>query len=517
MNITTQNLSANKPVKLSPAKRPQQDSTNFRQDVKKQASFNLVDVNHNRLLVKKSKVSFSGKGALNLPKNLELEKRVSSALEVLGRDDIILVGQNLKESRASLLGSISAAKNVIKKVFFIQDDKMKGALALRKGDKGLPEVINLNEDLLTVRSQGPEGDIPVQKGSEAYLAEGDEVVTSNFRFAVQDLPMVQLGDLRRTTVKEFDFSETVKKNIERLNKASINQILPGQGTGKAKRITFKDVGGQDKAIKELKRAVVFPLKYPQAYKHSDVSHGVILTGGPGTGKTLLAHALANETNAHFIKLNGLEMESQWTGVAEENWRRLFDDAKGNQPCIIFIDEFDAVARKRTGSEVSRHDDKIVDQLLTVMDDLEKEGHNVVVVAATNRIDVLDDAIIRSGRFGKHIAVEKPDSAEACKNILDIHTRNKPVSDKFDKDEFAKKMFAIKTSGADIAHLANEANTNAMERTGIFAKMEDGTFVESDIDNMKIEPQDFDKAFEDFKAQQKLTKKDEEKKLMGFGR
>lgn len=116
---------------------------------------------------------------------------------------------------------------------------------------------------------------------------------------------------------------------------------------------------------------MFPMKYPEAYKGRMISHGTILYGPPGTGKTLIAQALANESDANFIKLNGLEMSSCWVGQSEKNWRNLFEKAKKNQPCIIFVDEFDAVAKNR-GEAQGRHDDKVVNQLLTLISDIEKE-------------------------------------------------------------------------------------------------------------------------------------------------
>ena len=218
-------------------------------------------------------------------------------------------------------------------------------------------------------------------------------------------------------------------------------------------------------------------------------------GPPGTGKTLIAQALANETQADFVKLNGLEMESKWVGQSEENWRNLFDQARENQPSIIFIDEFDAVAKKRGGADV--YGDKVVNQLLTLMSDVEKNGDEIYVIAATNKVDVLDDAITRSGRFGKHIEVKAPETVEGVNKILDIHTRNKKLSNDVNKTELSKKLLDIKATGADIAHIVNSANENAFERAGIYTKMENGTFEKSDIDNLNITFDDFTKAIKDF--------------------
>lgn len=252
-----------------------------------------------------------------------------------------------------------------------------------------------------------------------------------------------------------------------------------------------------------KKSVIYPLKYPKAFKV--MNHGVMLVGGPGTGKSLLAEAVANESGASFIKLNGLEMESKWVGESEENWRVLFASAKENQPSIIFIDEIDAVAKQREGSTTSRHDDKVVNQLLTLMSDLEKDGDNIFVIGATNKDDLLDEALVRSGRFGKMISVPNPD-LEGCRMIFDIHSKDKKLSDDFDRDLFSKKLYDAGVNGADIAAVVEDAQTNAYLRNGIFDKMENGTFDYSDIEELTIEPEDFEFALDALKAQKKSSKK-----------
>ena len=189
------------------------------------------------------------------------------------------------------------------------------------------------------------------------------------------------------------------------------------------------------------------------------------------------------------------MESKWVGESEENWRNLFELARENQPSIIFIDEFDAVAKKRSGKDV--YGDKVVNQLLTLMSDVEKNGDDIYVIAATNKLNMLDDAITRSGRFGQHIEVKAPDTLDGILKIFDIHTRNKSLASDIDKNKLAKELLDMKTTGADISHIVNAANENAFERTGIYKKMEDGSFTKSDIDSLEITSADFSKAVDDF--------------------
>ena len=186
-------------------------------------------------------------------------------------------------------------------------------------------------------------------------------------------------------------------------------------------------------------------------------------------------------------------------------------AQENQPAIIFIDEFDAVARKRGGVDV--YGDKVVNQLLTLMSDIEKDGDQIYVITATNKVDALDSAITRSGRFGKHIEVKAPDTVDGVKKILDIHTKDKKLAEDVDKVTVSQKLLDIKATGADVAHIVNTAKENAFERCGIFEKMENGTFEKADIDNLAINSDDFTKAIKDF-----LKKADKtNRKPIGFNK
>ena len=259
----------------------------------------------------------------------------------------------------------------------------------------------------------------------------------------------------------------------------------------------------------MKRGVLYPIKYPQAYKNTNLNHGILLYGPPGTGKTLIAQALANETNANFVKLNGLEMDSKYVGDSEKNWRKLFDTAREKQPSIIFVDEFDAVAKTRDGKDV--YGDKVVNQILTLMSDVEKNGDDIYVIAATNNQKSLDAAITRSGRFGKHIEVKAPDTFDAVAQIFDIHTKNKALAKDLDKPALIKTLLAKKATGADIAHIVNTAHENAFERAGIYEKMEKGTFQNADIENLFLTAEDFNKAIVAFEN------KDTSRKPIGFNR
>lgn len=225
-------------------------------------------------------------------------------------------------------------------------------------------------------------------------------------------------------------------------------------------VTYEDIGGLKDEVKKVREMIEIPLKRPELFKRLGISppKGVLVHGPPGTGKTLLAKAVANESNAHFIAINGPEIMSKYVGGSEEKLRELFEEAEENAPSIIFIDEIDAIAPKReevTG-EVER---RTVAQLLTLMDGLKSRGQ-VVVIGATNRPDALDQAIRRPGRFDREIEIGVPDK-DGRREVLQIHTRGMPLDDKVDLDEIADITHGF--VGADLEALCKEAAMRVLRR------------------------------------------------------
>lgn len=221
------------------------------------------------------------------------------------------------------------------------------------------------------------------------------------------------------------------------------------------KINFKDVAGNDEAKTDLQEVVEF-LKYPKKFEGvgAKIPKGVLLVGPPGTGKTLLARAVAGEANAPFFSISGSEFVEMFVGVGASRVRDLFNKAKKNAPCIIFIDEIDAVGRRRGSGMGGGHDEReqTLNQILVEMDGFE-QGVNVIVLAATNRSDVLDPALLRPGRFDRRVNIDLPDRKDR-KEILKVHFEQKPVSKDVDLDALAAKSAG--SSGADLANIANEA-------------------------------------------------------------
>ncbi|MCD6468049.1 MAG: CDC48 family AAA ATPase [Thermoplasmata archaeon] len=228
----------------------------------------------------------------------------------------------------------------------------------------------------------------------------------------------------------------------------------------APRVSYEDIGGLHDELQKVREMIELPLKHPELFDRLgiDPPKGVLLHGPPGTGKTLIAKAVANESGASFYTINGPEIMSKFYGQSEENLRKIFKEAEKNSPSIIFIDEIDAIAPKRSEvhGEVER---RVVSQLLTLLDGLKGRG-KVIVIAATNIPDSIDPALRRPGRFDREIRVGVPDR-EGRKEILQIHTRGMPKSDDFDIDYLADVTYGF--VGADLAALAREAAMNALRR------------------------------------------------------
>jgi cell division protease FtsH len=220
-------------------------------------------------------------------------------------------------------------------------------------------------------------------------------------------------------------------------------------------ITFADVAGVEEAKQELTEIVEF-LKYPEKFVAlgARIPKGVLLVGPPGTGKTLLSKAVAGEAGVPFFSISGSEFVEMFVGVGASRVRDLFDQAKKNSPCIVFVDEIDAVGRQRGAGLGGGHDEReqTLNQLLVEMDGFDTNTH-VIVIAATNRPDVLDPALLRPGRFDRHVTLDRPD-IKGRRQILDVHARNKPLDSTVDLDVLARQTPGF--SGADLANLINEA-------------------------------------------------------------
>ena len=246
-----------------------------------------------------------------------------------------------------------------------------------------------------------------------------------------------------------------------------------------KKVTFKDVAGVDEAKDELQEIIEF-LREPQKFQKlgGRIPKGVLLMGPPGTGKTLLARAVAGEANVPFFSISGSDFVEMFVGVGASRVRDLFEQGKKNAPCIVFIDEIDAVGRHRGAGLGGGHDEReqTLNQLLVEMDGFES-NEGVILVAATNRPDVLDPALLRPGRFDRRIVVNRPD-VKGREGILSVHTKKIPLSDDVDVAVLARGTSGF--SGADLANLVNEAALNAARYNQKTVRMADFEFAKDKV-------------------------------------
>ena len=252
-------------------------------------------------------------------------------------------------------------------------------------------------------------------------------------------------------------------------------------------VTYDDLGGMAGTIDQLREMVELPLRYPELFERLGVEppKGLLLYGPPGTGKTRLARAVANESDAQFFLINGPEIMGSAYGESEKRLREIFEEASKNAPSIVFIDEIDSIAPKR-GQVSGEAEKRLVAQLLTLMDGLESRA-NLVVIAATNRPEAIDEALRRPGRFDREIVVGVPDE-RGRREILAIHARGMPLGDKVDLDELARTTYGF--VGADLAALAREAAIEAVRRIMPRLNLEERTIPPEVLDTLSVTREDF---------------------------
>ncbi len=268
---------------------------------------------------------------------------------------------------------------------------------------------------------------------------------------------------------------------------------PAAGFEGIKRFSYEDIGGLKDELQRLRETIELPLRHPELFQKLGIEppKGVLLYGPPGTGKTLIAKAVASESGAHFISIAGPEVISKYYGESEQRLREVFEEARENAPSIIFIDELDSIAprREEVTGEVER---RVVAQLLTMMDGLEERGQ-VVVIGATNRVDAIDAALRRPGRFDREIEIGVPSEPDRI-DILKIHTRGMPLAEDVNLDVLAQQTHGF--VGADLAALAREAAIRALRRYLPELDLEKEEIDQETLDKLRVLGSDFRSAQRD---------------------
>jgi transitional endoplasmic reticulum ATPase len=320
---------------------------------------------------------------------------------------------------------------------------------------------------------------PVTKGQTVRLPLGFGFVSSQG----QAIPLKIAATQPSGTVVINDSTEV------KLSQKPAEQIRDTAAEG-SPDVTYEDIGGLEGELEQVREMIELPMRHPELFKRLGIEppKGVLLHGPPGTGKTLIAKAVANEIDAHFETISGPEIMSKYYGESEEQLREVFDEAEENAPAIVFIDELDSIAPKRSeaGGDVER---RVVAQLLSLMDGLEARG-DVVVIGATNRVDAIDPALRRGGRFDREIEIGVPDR-DGRKEILQVHTRGMPLAEGVDLDAYADSTHGF--VGADLESLAKEAAMTALRRIRPRIDLEAEEIDAEILESLEVNPDDFKEA------------------------
>ncbi len=346
---------------------------------------------------------------------------------------------------------------------------------VQQAKDGNVEKITVTGDSLLVKLSGEEEEVRSRKESSSSVEEilrQNDVAVGNGQGAVEVqvkgpsqfgnifgllfnfLPLIIFG-----AILIFMMRQAQGTNSQAM---SFGRSRARMFTGQKPTVTFLDVAGQEEAKQELAEVVEF-LKYPEKFAAlgARIPHGVLLVGPPGTGKTMLARAVSGEAGVPFFSISGSEFVEMFVGVGASRVRDLFDQAKRNAPAIVFVDEIDAVGRQRGAGLGGSHDEReqTLNQILVEMDGFDSNS-NVIVIAATNRPDILDPALLRPGRFDRQVVLDRPD-IKGRQAILDVHTRGKPLDADCNPESLARQTPGF--SGADLENLVNEAAILAARR------------------------------------------------------
>ena len=378
----------------------------------------------------------------------------------------------------------------------------------REIEIGVPDTDG-RYDILLIHTRGMPlyGDIDLRLLAEKTHgfvgADVESLAKEAAMLAIRDiLPLIDLDKPIPTEIL-MDLQIKMKHFQTALNgiePSALREVLITQPTE-----TWDDVGGLEEAKQQLREIIEWPLKYPELYTHlnSNPPNGILLFGPPGTGKTLLAKALAHESEINFISVKGPEFLSKWVGESEKAVRETFRKARAASPCIIFFDEIDAIAGLRGRSSGSQVTEQVVSQLLTEMDGLEGLK-DVVLIAATNRPDMLDPALLRSGRFGRHVEIPLPDK-EARAKIFNIHLKNKPLASDVDINKLAQELEGY--TGADIGAICEEATLLTIRK--VVANTNINTQNADSVKKVKIAQSEFDEAIKKVLKSAEKAKKSHE--------
>lgn len=453
-------------------------------------------------------------------KSMPLEKRLTHLFTTMSAQDIVAIGKNSKEIFDGLKQAIKGYDCVIKRILFLKDKEIKNPLLFSSDDQtGNIQCYNMGQQPVIVDSNDDIEQLLPNCGIDVFEGDiicGEDVripieVTADFSEYIGKTKDMEIVLNAENYVNEvFDLTPTQQKWIDKANVESVETVLKtmsGESTSKEKKITFKDVAGIDSLIETLSEDILLPIQFAKEHKEQDmeVNKGFIFYGKPGTGKTLVAEALAGEADANIYKISASELESEYYGKTERAWRDLFAQARANQPSIILIDEMDSSMRERGQGVNNQHRDGIVNQILSLMSQLEKSDDQVFVIGTTNKLETLDKAIVRSGRFGKQIEFKVPDK-NGLREIWNQKTSKKKIDPKFDVEPYLELFVRREFTGADIKHLVNEAQRKSWRRMSVYEKMKTKTLTPEYMKGVYIKAEDVDSVLKEMDQMNKKQAK-----------
>ena len=453
-------------------------------------------------LITRKNIAFKGseiqKAVSTLLNQFPFEDRLASLLQHLKVGELVVTGKDFNTAQRALLKYLNDFDQVIRKEIFLPEKTFEHNYAFFKYNFDEVGLLNINDKKLKLISGGK--DYQMDSGKNFFVVNNDTIQYGSDVLHLKMKPKHDISHLKASFSTVFDFGKEVQTDLNQLNKKTISKrILAAEAP--ATKINFSKIGGQDKAIDELKKGILYPIKFPNAYSEQDITRGYILHGPAGTGKTALCKALANEAGVHSEYVSGTAFQAKYVGESEANVRAFFDRLIENQPSIGIIDELDAVGVERGAGD--QYGDKLIDQILTCMTDIYDNGDNVFILGLTNRYKDLDTALKRAERFSKHIRIGEPDK-EGVKAIFNIHTAGRPLDKDVNTDKLVDEMYASKAVGGDIKYITKLAKEEMMKRLGIYEKMDNGTFTDKDLKNSTIKQEDFLNAIEEFKTQHRST-------------
>lgn len=460
----------------------------------------LNDYGYGRSMVKNNGVSFKGAPGTLVA---DLSKKVSAVFNSLGMNDILLVGKDLNTAKTQLRDSVGALKTVVKKIVFIPDEKITNSILIKKSIEGYDEVRNLSETPLYVSGGTRKQPVFLKKGEATFFMDEDYVFAKNpeYGFKVTASEKSGITDFPQEAIQQFDVGDESVKAINELNSKNVAKLGLVSQNIDTHKVTFEDVGGQDPAIEEIRKSILFQVKHPAFFAKNKIpsSKGSLFVGPPGNGKSLAAKALSNEAGVNYMDVDGQMFRTKWYGESGHNIHGFYEELRKNQPCVAFLDEADAIFRARSEDSPFTSDDLNVH--LREITKLAEDNAQVYLVAATNRPELIDPAILR--RFRTKIEFTNLDSVERCQAVFDIHSKGVKIDD-FDKAKFMNELKKADCSGDDVANVVLEAKSASMERQGVFETMRNGTFADSPDFELVLTGEDFEKSLKRLLDQRKLV-------------